>query len=204
MIHMQSHQIPLDMVAKEAEMPRIPQAQIEHIKREVSVAELVRASGVELRGSGENLVGRCKHHHDDHASLIVTPSKNLWHCMGACQAGGDAYAWVMKDRGVTFPQAHDILRQLVPPMPSPVSPLRAEMTDEELMIAVAGYYAMRGKERPEFHAYLERRGLDAPEMIERFSIGYAPAYPGLALPDLPRRETEVLRERLQKLGILRR
>lgn len=184
-------------------MLRIAQEEIDHVKRSVSVAELVRAAGVELRGHGENLIGRCKWHEDSTPSLVVTPAKNLWHCMGACQTGGDAYAWTMKDRGVTFPEAHAILEQQAPPLPGPASPLLAGMSDEELMRAVVGYYVGKGKQRSDFHAYLAKRGIDSAEMIERFSIGYAPANPPLVLPSMTAKEETLFRARLQKLGMLR-
>ncbi|MBN2840249.1 MAG: hypothetical protein JXP37_04750, partial [Coriobacteriia bacterium] len=62
-------------------MARIPEEEVERIKRGVSLAELVRGSGVELRGQGDNLLGRCLWHEDKASSLVVTVSKNLWHCM---------------------------------------------------------------------------------------------------------------------------
>ncbi len=182
---------------------RIPQEEIDHVKRSVSVAELVGVAGVELRGSGENLIGRCKHHDDSTASLVVTPAKNLWHCMGACQTGGDAYAWVMKDRKLTFPQAHEALKALAPPLPAPASPITPAMSDDELMRAIVDYYVERGKQRSDFQAYLKKRGIDSPEMIEHFRIGYAPANPSLNLPALTHREEVRLRDRLQRLGIFR-
>ena len=69
-------------------MARIPDDVVERLKREVSVVRLVEASGVELKRHGENVMGRCPFHDDKTPSLVVTPSKNLWHCLGACQAGG--------------------------------------------------------------------------------------------------------------------
>src|SRR5213593_4739698 len=90
-------------------MARIPQDEIDRIKCEVSLADLVRARGIELRAHGENLIGRCIWHQDDTPSLVVTPAKNLWHCMGACQAGGDVFAWVQKSEGVSFRHAYELL-----------------------------------------------------------------------------------------------
>ena len=64
-------------------MARIPAAEIERIKREVSVQRLVEASGIELKRHGADLIGLCPFH-DDHApSLVISPKKNLWHCLGA-------------------------------------------------------------------------------------------------------------------------
>ena len=46
-------------------------------------------SKVELRRAGPNsYFGCCPFHEDKTPSLVVSESKNLWHCLGACQAGG--------------------------------------------------------------------------------------------------------------------
>ena len=95
-------------------MARIPAAEIERIKREVSVQRLVEASGIELKRHGADLIGLCPFH-DDHApSLVISPKKNLWHCLGACQAGGSVIDWVIKTQGVSFRHAVELLREGVP------------------------------------------------------------------------------------------
>jgi DNA primase len=43
-------------------------------------------------------------HTDSKASLIVTPEKNLWHCLG-CDAGGDVIELVMALDQVPFREA---------------------------------------------------------------------------------------------------
>jgi DNA primase len=65
-------------------MARLPDSEIERIKHETDVVALVQAAGVELRRHGADLVGRCPFHDDHGPSLVVTPGKNLWHCLGAC------------------------------------------------------------------------------------------------------------------------
>ena len=67
--------------------------------------------GVELKRHGADLIGLCPFHEDHEPSLVVTPAKNLWHCLGACQAGGSVIDWVMKAEGVCFRHAVEILRQ---------------------------------------------------------------------------------------------
>jgi DNA primase len=69
-------------------MARIREDEIERLKQETSVARLVEAAGVELKRQGADLVGCCPFHEDKTPSLVITPSKNLWHCLGACRAGG--------------------------------------------------------------------------------------------------------------------
>ena len=101
-------------------MARIPEAEIERLKAEVSLVRLVEAAGVELRATGRGPDGRCPFHEDDTPSLVITPAKNLWHCLGACQAGGSVIDWVMRAEGVCFRHAVELLRD-----GSPVSaPLR--------------------------------------------------------------------------------
>src|SRR5690606_39376816 len=64
--------------------------------------------------TGENLVGLCPFHDDREPSLVITPSKNLWHCLGACQAGGTVIDWVMRAEGVRFRHAVELLREGLP------------------------------------------------------------------------------------------
>ena len=70
--------------------------ELERLKREVSLEELVRSSGVKLKRQGKDLLGLCPFHGDRNPSLVVSPKKNLWNCLGACQAGGSVVDWVMK------------------------------------------------------------------------------------------------------------
>ena len=43
-------------------------------------------------------------------SLVISPQKNLWHCLGACQTGGSVIDWVMRAEGVSFRHAVELLR----------------------------------------------------------------------------------------------
>lgn len=58
-------------------MARIPEEEIERMKREISLERLAEAKGVKLKQHGENLLGRCPFHDDKTPSLVITPSKNL-------------------------------------------------------------------------------------------------------------------------------
>ena len=94
-------------------MARIPAAELERLKQEIALERLVEASGVELKAHGADRIGHCPFHDDKTPSLVVSPKKNLWHCLGACQTGGTVIDWVMKSQGVEyrkhyrpFPQVH--------------------------------------------------------------------------------------------------
>jgi hypothetical protein len=62
-------------------MARIPDHEIERLKKEISVERLAEARGIQLTRHGADLVGKCPFHDDRTPSLVITPAKNLWHCL---------------------------------------------------------------------------------------------------------------------------
>ena len=82
-------------------MARIPDEVIDRLKAEVSLERLVEARGVVLARHGADLLGLCPFHDDREPSLVVSQAKNLWHCLGECQAGGSVIDWVMRAEGVS-------------------------------------------------------------------------------------------------------
>ncbi|MHB8660146.1 MAG: CHC2 zinc finger domain-containing protein [Solirubrobacteraceae bacterium] len=196
-------------------MARIPESEVERLKDEVALERLVEAAGVELRRQGKDLVGCCPFHDDRTPSLVISPAKNLWHCLGACQAGGSVIDWVMRTEGVSFRHAVELLRDGVAPSrvsgPAPTrstvtklpSPLERAADDRELLGRVVGFYQRTLRESAEALGYLERRGLRHPDLVERFRLGYANRTLGYRLPAKNRQAGADLRGRLQRLGVLR-
>jgi DNA primase len=194
-------------------MARIPEEEVERLKREVSLERLAESAGVELERHGADLIGRCPFHEDKTPSLVITPSKNLWHCMGACQAGGSVIDWVMKAEGVSFRHAVELLRADLPMGPATgvkLSTVRrltlpvAPNADDRLALSqVVGYYHEQLKQSSEALGYLEKRGLHSSEMVERFRLGFGNRTLGYRLPAKNRKAGEELRGRLTRLGILR-
>jgi DNA primase catalytic core len=194
-------------------MARIPEDEIERLKKDVSVQQLAEARGIELKGHGDNLLGRCPFHADKTPSLVITPEKNLWHCLGACQAGGGPIDWVMKANGVSFRHAVELLRTdsaLAAGVGAPVKATRTPklppvptQADGELLNQVIDFYHQTLLESPEALAYLAKRGLTDPEMIGRFRLGYANRTLGYRLPARAVKAGAQLKSRLQNIGILR-
>ena len=62
---------------------RIPEADIERVKRTTDLVALVQSRGIELKKHGaKDWIGRCPFHGDKETpNLIVTPEKGLWHCI---------------------------------------------------------------------------------------------------------------------------
>ncbi len=132
-------------------MARIREDEVERLKREISLQRLAEAAGVDLRRQGADLVGRCPFHEDKTPSLVITPSKNLWHCLGACRAGGSVIDWVMKTEGVSFRHAVELLKAGQPlgsPSAQPVkrstvrkleAPVAPDADDRAALLQVVAY-----------------------------------------------------------------
>jgi len=196
-------------------MGRIPETELEDLKRSVDLAALVRSKGVELKKHGsKDLAGLSPFTEEKTPSFIVTPGKNLWHCMSSGQ-GGSVIDFVMKYDGVSFRQAVELLRgknpvlyrssgpvkkSTVPKLPPPVD-FAAE--DQALFAQVLDYYQERLKQNQPAIDYLKKRGLWNEEALERFRIGYADRTLGLTLPHKNRKDGAEIRTRLQRLGIYR-
>jgi DNA primase len=199
-------------------MARIPETEIERIKRETDLAALVRSRGVELKPHGsKDLIGKCPFHEEKESSFIVTPDKGLFHCMG-CGVAGNCIQFVEKFDGVSFRHAFELLnagkaafsspspsgdRIKVASVPRLELPVKPDATDAELMAQVVDYYHERLLKTPAALDYLRKRGLCHDEALKTFKLGVSDRTLGLRIPSMNRREGEAIRTRLQKLGIYR-
>jgi DNA primase len=193
---------------------RIPEAEIGRLKEQVSLVSLAEAAGVALRKTGADLTGCCPFHEDGTPSLVISPGKNLWHCLGACQAGGSVIDWVMRAEGVSFRHAVELLRDGMPGLSSGsapkrstvrrlASPVQVSAAYHELLGQVVDYYHRVLKESPDALGYLARRKIGHPEALDTFRLGYADRSLGLRLPDKRRKDGAGIRGRLEELGIFR-
>jgi DNA primase len=199
-------------------MPRIPDAEIDRIKRETDLVTLARSRGIELKKHGSrDFIGKCPFHDDSGTpNFIISPGKGLYHCM-ACGAAGNAIQFVEKFDGVSFRHAFELLANgsALEDPPDRVlkagtvrkleCPLDPDASDAELTSQVIGYYHERlfAPENAKAREMLEARGLWHEEAVKRFCIGFADRTLGLRLPPKNRRDGALLRERLIKLGLYR-
>ena len=95
-------------------MARVTDEEIERIKSQISLERLALAKGVKLKKHGSDLMGLCPFHDDHEPSLVISPEKNLWHCLGACQSGGSVIDWTMKAEGVSYRHALELLKADIP------------------------------------------------------------------------------------------
>lgn len=64
-------------------MARIPDDVIDRLKSDIALQRLAESQGIALKKHGADLIGLCPFHDDKEPSLVITPKKNLWHCLGA-------------------------------------------------------------------------------------------------------------------------
>ena len=203
-------------------MAHLEDWQIEDLKRANPLAEVVRGDGHELKKHGtKKLACLCPFHEEKTPSCVIDTVRNTFKCFG-CGKSGDVIAWLRETKGLTFPQAVERLGGTQPegkrkkekgkseeqsqsPTGNGVQRWRfePEMSDGELLREVTAYYHATAKESPEVSAFLEKRGLWTPEVIDVFQLGYANRTLGYQLPPKERAAGQRIRTRLQEIGILR-
>lgn len=192
-------------------MARIPESEIEQLKLQVSMVRLAEVAGIALKPHGKDLVGRCPFHDDKTPSLVISPKANLWHCLGACQAGGSVVDWVMRFENVSFRRAVDLLRQQigaapvldVPVVSDAINEAPAEESDAAALVGVIDYYHAALQQSAEAQAYLARRGLDHPDVIAQFRLGYANRTLGYRLGSVRSQAGAARKAQLIRLGLFR-
>jgi integrase len=203
---------------------RIAPDELEQLKSRIALQRLAERRGVKLRRHGKDLLGLCPFHEDKSPSLVISPEQNLWHCLGACQAGGSVIDWVMRAEGVSFRHAVQLLRADLPALDAEPprrggrqqgsvakhstvqklpTPMARNAAAEVLLRQLVDDYHETLKQSPEALAYLEQRGLGSGELIERFRLGFANRTLGYRLPHKNRQAGAELRGQLQRLGVLR-
>ncbi len=194
-------------------MNRIPDEDIERLKNDVAVERLAEARGVKLKRHGADLIGLCPFHDDHEPSLVITPSKNLWHCLGACRTGGTAIDWVMKAERVGFREAVEMLQTDLPPLVAsapaelPKTSMAEHVFDDEdraLLARVVEHYRATINMHRIGPIYLAKRGLIDETMIDHFKLGLAERTLGTALAPTDSTEHAQTRTRLLRLGLLRK
>ena len=192
-------------------MARIPQDQLDRLKRDTDLVALARSRGVPLESKGSDFLGLCPFHEETEPSFRINPAKNLFHCFG-CDAKGSVIDFIMRLNGVSFRHAVEILRKDLPGAPSPSTPTNTKPTpalitpeagDDDLRLQVADHYHQTLLESPEATAYLEKRGLDPAALVEPFHLGFSNRTLGYHIPPSRYKDGRAIRQRLSELGIIK-
>ncbi|MEK7293522.1 MAG: DNA primase [Nitrospirota bacterium] len=158
----------------------IPQEIIEQVKDRTDILDVV-SGYVTLSKAGQNFKGLCPFHSEKTPSFMVSPSRQIFHCFG-CGTGGNAFTFVMKMEGTSFPETvRELARKAGIAVPE-VQGIRHHQDAgnreklEQLNEAAQAWFmhnltqADAGRDA---RLYLKERGMFE-DTLEAFGFGYAP------------------------------
>jgi DNA primase len=150
----------------------------EQIKRAINIVDLL-GDYLQLRREGRGYKALCPWHDDSRPSLQVNPERQSWKCW-VCDIGGDIFSFIMKQEGITFPEALALLaeRAGIPLVRTPGA-ARA-MDDKKLLHQAMAWaeeqyhqYLLQAPGAAPARKYLAERGL-SDESVRQFHLGFAP------------------------------
>ena len=159
----------------------IPEETIRAIENAADIIEVVSESVV-LKKAGKNYVGLCPFHSEKTPSFTVNPDKQIFHCFG-CGVGGNIFNFLMKQDGMSFPDAARMLaRRCGIDIPTPqMAPAQKRLLSEKenlyaLNRRVMEFYQhmlIKSASGENARRYLTQRGMTN-QIIDTFKLGYVP------------------------------
>lgn len=157
----------------------IKQTDIDKVLDAANIVEVV-SDYVSLKAAGSNLKGLCPFHDDKTPSFMVSPGKNICKCF-ACGEGGGPVNFIMRQEGLTFPEAIRFLAKKYGIKIEESEPSAAEQEEYKLKEAMWIANDLLSKEfqkqlllckEAQDYAY-KRWGR---EYCEELGVGYCPPY----------------------------
>ncbi|MCA3254404.1 MAG: DNA primase [Alphaproteobacteria bacterium] len=155
-----------------------PAAFLDELRARIGLAQLI-GRRVKLQKAGREWKGCCPFHNEKTPSFYVNEDKGFYHCFG-CGEHGSALDFVMKQDGLSFPEAVRSLAAeagLEVPEETPEARQRAKAQAglHEIMAQAADWYTQQlgGISGANARSYIEKRRL-TPDTVRAFGLGYAP------------------------------
>jgi DNA primase len=153
---------------------------VEEIKRRIDIVDFI-GSFISLKKTGRNFKALCPFHQEKTPSFIVSPERQIWHCFGACNEGGDVIKFLMKWENITFFEA---LRELARKTGVQLKKITFEdnvwkkkeryIAMNQLAADFFDYLLHKANYGKKALDYLLSRHIKLP-IIKKFQLGYAPS-----------------------------
>ncbi len=149
----------------------------EEIRDRLDIVEVI-GQYVRLEKAGTRYKGLCPFHQEKTPSFNVDPERGFYHCFG-CGEGGDLFSFVMKQEGVTFPEAMRTLARRAG-VELDADPMAGEKRRRRELLERAHQVAAERFRRNLFghpaaepaRTYIAGRGFSR-ATIDRFGLGFA-------------------------------
>jgi len=142
---------------------------IENLKNQLDVVDVV-SNYITLKKAGANFKACCPFHGEKTPSLVISPTKQIFHCFG-CGIGGDSIKFVMEYEKLTYPESIEKLASMY--NISLEYDNNQKQQDFSIMEKVNGYYQKLLYQNNTAMQYLQSRGISS-FSIEKFELGFAP------------------------------
>jgi len=180
----------------------IPQDIIQNVIEQTKIESIIGQS-VKLYRKGSNFTGLCPFHQEKTPSFMVSPSKNIFKCFG-CGEGGDAAKFLMRQNGISFPEAIKIMAEklnisIEEKEPDPEQKKKAQFREQ--LINFNEFALKFYKENLQGDSLEYAKTRIAEESISEWEIGFAPS--GYGLLANAAKKAGYLEEFLLQTGLIR-
>jgi DNA primase len=154
--------------------------EVSQIREKIDLVSFI-SEYIPLKKMGRNFKAICPFHNEKTPSFVVSPERQIWHCFGGCNKGGDVYSFLMEYENLEFVEALRILAKRTG-VPLRESSFQAGVSSKKEIIyklnkiALEFYHYVLTKHKVGKKAlsYLtSERKLD-PKLIEPFMLGFSP------------------------------
>ncbi len=144
---------------------------IEQLKARVDIIEVV-GSYIELKKHGATYKAVCPFHAEKTPSLVVSPTKGIFHCFG-CKKGGDSISFVKEIEHLSYPEAIEKLARIYNFTLHYTDEKKGGKKNSKILESFNEIYKKELLSQKEVLEYISKRGI-AKSSVEKFEIGYAP------------------------------
>lgn len=159
----------------------------EYVKEQIlehDIVSIIEGEGIHLKLKGANYECCCPFHGEKTPSFKVSPSRNIYHCFGACDETGNAIDFIMRHRNMKFYEAVEYLAEKLgiqydkqePTAEERERQFRRSALMEANKVAIE-FFRHSYKNSPAAQKYATGRWSE--KTIDLFMVGYAPEKGGL-------------------------